>query len=203
MDNTNSSRLTPQRLNFVIAVCAILISAASFYATFLQASAADKQVRAMTLPLIQFEHGNYDENLNQRGIYFRLKNAGVGPAMVRSVKMAYRGEEYSQIEAYFRACCGDSYELYEQAQKEFATGEYSALDGGMLTSILTDFIVAGQSDYMFLQLDYGDMSSAFWDKLNQERWSLKLDVCYCTLLDDCFISQGSGQITEIKSCPVE
>ena len=52
-----SNGISSQRLNLILALCAILISAASFYATYLQADSAEKQVKAMTLPLIGSDEG--------------------------------------------------------------------------------------------------------------------------------------------------
>ena len=39
--------LRTENINFIVAISAVLISAASFYATYLQADAANKQVKAM------------------------------------------------------------------------------------------------------------------------------------------------------------
>lgn len=157
----------------------------------------------MTLPLLQFEHGNYDDNLNQRAIDFTLKNAGVGPAIIHSIELVYRDENYSDLTDFFRACCRDAYENYQQNIETFADDEIGLLDGGMVTEGLSNLTLAGQSDYLFLHLYNGDLSVAFWEKLDQERRGLNLDVCYCTLLNDCFRSRGNNQITEINSCLVE
>ena len=51
---------TNERLNLFLALCAI-ISAASFYATYLQANAAERQVKAATWPWLEVMTGNYDE----------------------------------------------------------------------------------------------------------------------------------------------
>ncbi|MFC1690280.1 hypothetical protein ACFL07_11610 [Pseudomonadota bacterium] len=58
--------VSSERLNFIIAVCAILISGASFYATFLQANSAEQQVKAMTWPLIEFTHSNFDVETGEK-----------------------------------------------------------------------------------------------------------------------------------------
>lgn len=73
-----------EHVNSVIALCAILMSGASFYATWLQADAADKQVIAMTLPLVSFEHGNILADGKTPGIRLQLHNGGMGPAVLHS-----------------------------------------------------------------------------------------------------------------------
>ena len=157
----------------------------------------------MTLPLIQFQHGNYNQDIDQRAIDFTLKNAGVGPAIIHSIELEYQGENYSNFVEFLQACCGEAYESYERNFENLVVDEMRLIDGGMVTDGLRNVTLAGQSDYLFFQLYYGDLSRDFWEKLNQERWRVSLDVCYCTLLDDCFRSQGNTQITEISSCPVE
>ena len=85
-----SMGLSTERLSLVLAICAILVSVASFYATYLQADSAKKQVKAMTLPLLQFHHGNYAEQDDKQRLTFGLKNAGVGPAIIKSVMLKYK-----------------------------------------------------------------------------------------------------------------
>ncbi len=94
-----------ETLNLIIAICAILISGASFYATYLQAQSAERQVQAMTLPVIQFDHGNYDSDLDLGAISFTLKNAGVGPAIVDGIDLVYKEQRFDGVNAFFRACC--------------------------------------------------------------------------------------------------
>jgi len=195
--------LDPKNLNFVIAICAVLISGASFYATYLQADSAEKQVRAMTLPLIHYEHGNYDQDLKQKAITFTLTNAGVGPAIVHSIKFMYHKQSYRTFPTFFSACCGTEFQVYQSNQGAFDLDEDGGTNGGLVTSALTDVILPGQSEYLFMRLYHGDASSRFWEKLNQERWDLNLEVCYCTLLHDCFKTQGGTVITEVKSCPAD
>ncbi|MFT5759242.1 MAG: hypothetical protein ACI9LM_003999 [Alteromonadaceae bacterium] len=86
---SSTEGISSQRLNLILALCGIVIALASFYATYLQAEAADKQVKAMTMPLIQFSHGNHDSTLNIKAIGFSLSNAGIGPALIKSVVYKY------------------------------------------------------------------------------------------------------------------
>ena len=61
----SSKGFTEQKLNLTLALCAVLISLASFYATYIQASAAEQQVKAMTLPLLQYATSNVEEVTHQ------------------------------------------------------------------------------------------------------------------------------------------
>ena len=86
--NTNKPEvwLTNERLNLFLALCAIIISAASFYATYLQANAAERQVKAATWPWLEVMTGNFNEEKNSEEITFYIKNSGSGPAIIKYVK---------------------------------------------------------------------------------------------------------------------
>ncbi|MDT8429359.1 MAG: hypothetical protein RQ757_11390 [Pseudomonadales bacterium] len=130
MNNSKNPILTSERLNLVIAICAILISAASFYATFLQADSAEKQVRAMTLPLLQFDHGNYNSNLNQRIIHFTLSNAGVGPAIIHSIQLAYRDDHHASLTTFSGPAVAPNMNLTKKMKKEFLPRKQTYPMGG-------------------------------------------------------------------------
>ncbi len=74
-----SNGISSERLNLILALCAILISAASFYATYLQADSAEKQVKAMTLPLIQFTSGSWDSGEKISKLTLGLKMRALAP----------------------------------------------------------------------------------------------------------------------------
>lgn len=202
-EGSKKTLLRSENVNLLIAICAILVSAASFYATFLQADSAEKQVRAMTLPLLHFDHNNYNEERNQVAIDFTLKNSGVGPAIVHTMELVYEDKHYPDVTSFFKACCTAEYEEYEKQMANQSPSDIvlALEEGGLLTDSFTDIILAGQSDYLFMQLYDGVYSSVFWDKLDQQRWKLSLNICYCTLLDDCFETEGGSVITEVNSCP--
>lgn len=189
--------ISAEQLSLILATCAILISGASFYATYLQAESAEKQVKAMTLPLIQFTHGNYDDNNKQHRISFNLKNAGVGPAIVKKVAFLYKDVTYGSLPEFFGACCGTEWEKYREVLRDVDAASKS----GSFSSPLLDVVIPGQTDYDFQVIEKNDASNEFWFKLNDERWRLELRICYCSLLDECFVTEKSGVFDRIEKCP--
>jgi len=184
-------KISSEKLNFIVAVCAILISAASFYATYLQADAANKQVKAMTMPLLQFSTGNWSTELKKQQITFTLKNAGLGAAIIKNFNFIYKDKQYSSLGRYLNACC----------EKEFtALRKNSIEDGGMITSFLQNSILAGQSKNEFITVAYNKETKLFWEKINNERFKTKLEICYCSLLDDCYITRENGISKSVKQC---
>ena len=193
--------ISTETLNLVLAICAILISGASFYATYLQANSAEKQVKAMTLPLIQFSHGNFDDEKNSRTINFDLKNAGVGPAIIKNVTFKYKDNEYNSIWKFFSACCEQELKSFQSKQRNNSASEKNIDKGGWVSQQLANVIIPGQSNYSFQKVNYGSQTQEFWDKLDEDRWLLKLNICYCSLLEECFITEQSGVVDQVDSCP--
>lgn len=189
------SKSSGERLNFIIAVCAILISAASFYATYLQADAANKQVKAMTLPMIQYGHGNA-MGAGDRTINFSLKNAGVGPALIKWVAFTYQDQSYANVFQLLHDCC-------ESVVLPFYTPEKQANNDipQFITSPLVNTIIAGQDNHVFLQFEYAEDTQVLWELLNDIRFDFGFNACYCSMLDECYTVNEQSSIKAVASCP--
>jgi len=194
----SNSGFTSQKLNLTLALCAVLISVASFYATYLQASAAEKQVKAMTLPLIQQYSGNYDNEAKAKIITFYLENAGVGPALIKSVSYNYQGVEYPNRTAFLKACCDKEFKDYRQKLNNGVEVKF-----GILSSKLLNTIIPAQTKIKHYQIHYSELANGLWKKLNDERFKVKLNICYCSLLDECYVTKKNGVVEPVASCPVE
>jgi len=190
---------TPSRkLNFVIGICAMLVSVASFYATYLQANSAEQQVKAMTYPLIQYTTGNYSLDLKESAISLKLNNAGVGPAIIKRVNLKYNNKSYRRLEEFLVACCGESYNKFKSPQETVA----ASIESRLLTSFVEGSILSAGDNTNLLTLRRRPENKEFWEVLNRERFKLSLEVCYCSLLDSCYVSERAGLVTELKSCEV-
>lgn len=192
----SESGITSQKLNLTLALCAILISVASFYATYLQANAAEKQVKAMTLPLLQYGTSNLDKDTNEPLIQFSIENAGVGPALVKNLTLTYQDKRYKSIENFLEDCCAKEFEKFQ---------EKASLDlskGGYITSTVVNKILPAQQEIIFYQLHDGEVSNALWNKLNIARSKLQVSICYCSLLDECYVTEKNGVVDSVAECPV-
>lgn len=149
----------------------------------------------MTLPLLQFATGNWNTELERREITFTLKNAGLGAAIIKNFHFIYNKQEYSSYSEYFKACCEQE---YAQMKKRADKSNIS-----LVTSFLPNSILAGQSSNTFISLNHTEASQIFWDKVNQARFDTQLEVCYCSLLDDCYLSNTKGIAKSVENCPVQ
>lgn len=189
---------TSQKLNLTLALCAILISVASFYATYLQANAAEKQVKAMTLPLLQFATGNVNSDTKESVLEFSITNNGVGPAILKSSKFRYKEQEYQRFSKFLKACCQVEHKTFTHNRPK----AHLKL-GSEITSSMHNRILPAQEELTFYQLYNGELSSELWKKLNDERFHLSMEMCYCSLLDECYITQARGLVVPVDGCPVQ
>ncbi|WP_262693357.1 hypothetical protein [Kordiimonas aquimaris] len=187
-------RLDKDTLNLVIAVSAVLISAASFYAAYVQSEAAQKQVQAETWPYLQISHGNYDEERRLRNVYFRIINSGVGPAKVKTVNLRYKGEPVGGFGQLYRLCCMSE----EEKVLDKARGISNAITGNPPPLILVP-----NEDLLFFSAIENEENKEAWSRLDKARFQITADACYCSLLDECFQTNFVNDPVSVKACTPE
>lgn len=192
------------KVNLFLALCAIIISAASFYATFLQANAAEKQVKAATWPWMQFVSGNANMEKRSQEITFTLKNSGAGPALVKYLKYTYDEQDHYDVYDLISACCFDihAYETaLQELQKKSPKVNFFKEFGWITTSFAQNALVPPGDSLNLLAFEKTKYNEKFWQVLDKKRFSLKVEVCYCSLLENCYISNGKGDTQEVEMCP--
>lgn len=185
-----------KKINFVLAISAMLISIASFYATYIQAVSSEQQVKAMTYPLIQFTSGNFDLEHKEAKLYLSLKNSGVGPALIKTVEYIYKDQPYSNTMKFLKACCKEELEAFRSAENQ-ARSNY---DAQIVTSQDRGIVLAAADQINVIQLFRHESNEALWEKFNKERRLLEVSVCYCSLLDNCYVSNGRESVKEVDRC---
>lgn len=189
--NKDNRRFNKDTLNLVIAVCAVLISAASFYAAFVQSEAAQKQVQAETWPYLKLDHGNYDEQDMLRNIYIKVINSGVGPAKIKSLKLSYKGKPVGGFAQLYIACC-----LSEEEQSGAKIrGVANAITGNPPPTILLP-----RDELLFFSALENDKNKEAWARLDAARFHITGEACYCSLLDECFNTNFTQDPIQVKAC---
>lgn len=189
----NSGKINMEML---IAFCAVLISIASFYATFLQANAAEKQVTAMTLPLMNFMHGNVQDQTKASVISYTIANKGVGPAKVEAFLFTYKNKFYNDYRDYFSACCEAEWKQYLNEKKANGLLNLPLL----ITNNVQQQIITSGEELHFIELTKHPVSEPLWQALDKVRNQTHVTACYCSLLDNCYWLTSNNQITDTPSC---
>ena len=188
-------RFDKDSINLMVAVCAVLISAASFYATYVQSTAAERQVKAETWPYLQINSGNYNDDKEELELYWRLQNAGVGPAHVKTFQMYYEGKAVRTINSVIGLCCLAEDETPFDEQGRVKEKFSKILTGNPMPAI----IPAGEEKLIFA-VPRTDSNQDLWNMLDIERFKLTATGCYCSLLDECFETDFENEPVEVDFC---
>ncbi|GGE98923.1 hypothetical protein [Pseudoalteromonas gelatinilytica] len=194
---------TNERLNLFLALCAIIISAASFYATYLQANAAERQVKAATWPWLEVMTGNFNEEKNYEEITINIKNSGSGPAIIKYVKFFHDEKSYTEIFEVIKDCCFDIYAYQEQLNKlqnESPEINFFEKFGWLYTGVSNNRLLASGAELNLFGFKKTGFNATQWDKVNDQRFNIKTEICYCSLLEQCYLSDGRGDVREIQQC---
>lgn len=178
-------------VDLVLAGSAILISVVSLLIAVAHGRTQEKMVAAASWPVLFLDSGNRDDN-GADVIALAVRNNGAGPALLKSVSIAYGGKRYDNAYDLLIACCGWKY-ITTQSDQEI----YKVATNRLSRSVIP---AGGSRAVLFVPLSTANAS--IWKRLDQARFKFSFDACYCSVLGECWRSdlQG-GEPTHVKSCP--
>lgn len=173
--------------HFVIGLPALIASLALAYFAFVQADATQKMQTGGVMPFVTFGTSNGDEQGNQ-DIALTLTNNGVGPAILGPIEIRYEGKPITTPLELLQACCTE--------------GQARALR--FSTSPSTGIAVRPGETIEFVSFPRAPASEQIWQTFNRERWKLKVRSCYCSIFNDCWVTEGmQGLPKAVNKCPAD
>ncbi|GAO77062.1 MULTISPECIES: hypothetical protein [unclassified Sphingopyxis] len=173
--------------HFLIGLPALIASLALAWFAFVQADATQKMQTGGVMPFVTFGTSNGDEEGNQ-DIALTLTNNGVGPAILGPIEIRYEGKPVKTPIDLLRACC-------TQAEARALT---------FSTSPSTGIAVRPGETIEFVSFPRTPASEKVWQTFNKERWKLKVRACYCSIFNDCWITEGmQGLPKAVNKCPAD
>lgn len=171
--------------HFVIGLPALIASLALAYFAFVQADATQKMQTGGVMPFVTFGTSNGDEDGNQ-DISLSLTNNGVGPAILGPIEVRYEGKPINTPIELLKTCCAKA-----------------GIEGVRLsTSPSTGIAVRPGETIEFISFPRTPESERLWQTFNKERWKLKVRSCYCSIFNDCWITEGmQGLPKPVNKCP--
>ena len=177
-------------LDLAVPVSALLISVISLiigihHGRTMQemAQANSRLVQANSWPLLQYATGNANDNGDPE-ITMKIVNSGVGPAKLMSLEI-FQGEQRLRAPR-------------DLVHALDPTNPRPMLSLGLTLPMVlragTDVLVVGMKR---------EGNEALWDKLNKERFHLRFRACYCSVFDECWVSDLLTVSPQpIEQCPV-
>jgi hypothetical protein len=171
--------------HFLIGLPALIASLALAYFAFVQADATQKMQTGGAMPFVTFGTSNGDKDGNQ-DISLTLTNNGVGPAILGPVEIRYEGKPITTPIDLLKTCCTET----------------QARAVRLSTSPSTGIAVRPGETIEFFSLPRTPESEKVWQILNKERWKLQVRSCYCSIFNDCWVTEGmQGLPKAVNKCP--
>ncbi len=174
-------RLT--RWQTVMSVVSIFIALIALYAALGESAAVRQQTAASVWPILQFTVQDSDDG-SDASIAFRLTNAGVGPARVRSFRLRIEGKAVTTWDGVLTALQGED---SSAVQRDF---------------IRSRVIRADETVTLFSTAD-ADLARRLLGAVVHPQ-SL-VSYCYCSIFDDCWLVADSAEQTglpeAVTACP--
>ncbi|MDX2209026.1 MAG: hypothetical protein SFV20_01560 [Sphingopyxis sp.] len=163
----------------VVAFAALITSVVSIIVAVRHGDTMEKLVEAQSWPYVGLNSSNLVDN--QRNISLTLESAGSGPARVRSLAIRYQGKPVTDWPSLIRACCASS-----------ATADIPALlretDGAVVTGGPVGSVLLPGDKAIILSMPLTAANAALWKRLDQRRGRLQLQGCYCSVFDECYVT---------------
>jgi hypothetical protein len=149
----------------IVALAAIFVGVATLFVYIYQARIMQHQQYASVWPYVEWVSYSSDT----QGFFIHVENKGVGPAIIKSVKMTLDGKELSSNRELFKAMIGKDDFDFDQSTIE---GRVIAAREIIKPFFIADTVIANQFNKAF------------------EKKPFRLEICYCSIYDECWTSYG-------------
>ena len=181
-------------VDMAIAFSAIMISVISLFVAIEHGKTEEKLVAANSWPFLVFKSSEDGLVVGSRVLDLRLQNSGVGPARVQSFRMTLDGRPVHDHSELMTRCCGVAPTSLEEQVRL-----------GLVTQNEPVGVIPARDGVDVFGWRERPGNQAVWDRLNMARHRLRLQACYCSVLDECWTSDltPTAHPRRIGQCPAE
>ena len=172
-------------LEMLVSISALAVSAVSIFIALQHGNTMEKLVAANSMPYVEIMSGNAVRGVDgefRQGIILELRNVGVGPANVRSVRMVANGQPVRNVDEWVAICC--------EGDAALAAQTVTTMDF-VLNQSATHFIPAGENAMLVYALRTEENSDAF-RRVDGVRVRSHIEICYCSVFDECWRRTSAG-----------
>jgi hypothetical protein len=178
------------RLDLIIAVSAIFISALSLFVAIEHGKTERDLVAASSWPFVQqlLDNGYGAE----KDVAMGVTNGGVGPAKIKSLEIFYDGAPVASDLDLLRRCCGLRNETIKSQLPP----------GGIIRSVIDETVLRPGEDNTVLRIRRQKDGSAVSERFAGSLLHITFRACYCSVLDACWRGDLRSTRTQpVRACP--
>jgi len=170
-------------IDLILGALAVVMSMISVFIAVRHGQTMERLVAANSWPNISYTTGNEGPNGAQI-ITMELRNTGVGPARIDTFELFYKDRPLNSPAALLAGCC--------------MTGPHMPVNSD--TSTILNEVLPARDAIDFLSLD-ATKNPIVWDKLNKERFQVRVRVCYCSVFEECWVKDSRvPRPTRVDEC---
>ena len=153
----------------------------------------DRLVAANSWPFLTFGTDNQAADGTQR-ITLRIENAGVGPARIETFEVWWDGQPVASADELLARCC------MPQPRAPLSLADVRSLNLNL--AIVAPAVLRAGDTHNILSLERTEANADIWTRLDTARLNLKMRACYCSVFDECWITNlVETDTTEVAACP--
>ena len=177
-----------------LAIGAVIIAAVSLWVAYDSLRTNRELVASASWPYVQIYSSGVRAGPHSLAIYF--DNAGIGPAKVEDSELLWKGKPYRDAEQLLEDCCG-----YGRSAGHPGSSA-SAAAGGELEMSTAGGIVLRPGKPLSVMIYRGASAEDPTLKALEGLSAVSFRVCYCSVFDQCWISNGHElDPPEVSVCP--
>lgn len=175
------------RLDFVIALCALLISTVAAAATVYQTHVIARQFSATVWPYVSFDETNSPDSVEMD-----LRNDGLGPAIIRRVGITFDGKPQASIEALLATIGQHQPQAQISARRAMRAGERLKIT---ISTPTAGLVIPANTQHVVILVDGAVLVRYFKPEITH----VGLSLCYCSLTGNCWTQSFQSRDTEPRA----
>jgi hypothetical protein len=180
-------------IDLALALSAMFVSVVSLVVAVRHGQAMDRLVAANSWPFLTYATDNEGSG-GRRLITLKVENAGVGPARLQTFEVWWQGQPVASADELLTRCC------MLQSRTPLALADVRALN--LTVGIVAPAVLRAGAEQNILTLERTETNADIWDRLDTARLNLNMRVCYCSVFDECWISNlMETNSKEVAVCP--
>ena len=164
-------------VDIAIALSAITISVISLFVAVAHGRTEEKLVAASSWPFLTFDTEKNGLDAGAWNVYLILQNSGVGPARVKWLRMSLDGKPIRDRADLMSRCCGVPGGTNDEQ-----------IPLGLVSENPPIGVLPARDRVELLTWRARPGHDAIIAKLDGIRHRLRTEACYCSVLDECWIS---------------
>lgn len=180
------------KFEYAVSISALIVAICAMVITFFEMRVIERHQKIMVWPRIGV--GNYfSGGFEGRDDYRKVvSNVGLGPAVVKSVRFLIGGQvvtSIAELTKHYLEIDQDISKKYDKHSQEVLTsdlGQNSILKPG--------------DDWDIIRYVNPEFARHVFLRMQEKKHSLTIEICYCSLYDDCWIAKRYEN-TAVDECP--